>query len=61
MRTDQAGQSALLFLDVVEILQREKVGYALIGAFALSMHGCDGRGRSPLHNPAALGNTAHGI
>lgn len=39
MRTKQAGQSALLFLDVVEILQREKVDYAVIGAFALSVHG----------------------
>ena len=39
MRTQQAGQSALLFLDVVEILQREKVAYAVIGAFALAVHG----------------------
>ena len=39
MRTNQAGQSALLFLDVVEILQREKVDYAVIGALALSVHG----------------------
>lgn len=39
MRTRQPGQSALLFLDVVEILQREKVDYAVIGAFALSVHG----------------------
>ncbi len=39
MRTRHAGQSALLFLDVVEILLREKVDYAVIGAFALSVHG----------------------
>jgi hypothetical protein len=39
VRTDRAGQSALLFLDVVEILLREKVDYAVIGAFALSVHG----------------------
>ena len=39
MRTQHAGQSALLFLDVVEILQRENVDYAVIGAFALSAHG----------------------
>ena len=39
MRTDRAGQSALLFLDVAEILQRENVDYAVIGAFALSVHG----------------------
>jgi len=39
VRTQHAGQSALLFLDVVEILQRESVDYAVIGAFALSVHG----------------------
>lgn len=39
MRTQHAGQSAILFLDVVEILQRENVDYAVIGAFALSVHG----------------------
>jgi hypothetical protein len=39
VRTRQAGQSALLFLDVVEILQREDVRYAVIGAFALAVHG----------------------
>jgi hypothetical protein len=39
VRTQRAGQSALLLLDAVEILQREHVGYAVIGAFALSVHG----------------------
>ena len=39
MRTRSTGQSALLFLDAVEILQREKMDYAVIGAFALSVHG----------------------
>jgi hypothetical protein len=39
VRTDRAGQSALLFLDAVEILRREDVDYAVIGAFALSAHG----------------------
>ncbi len=39
MRTRRAGQSALLLLDAVEILQREKLDYAVIGAFALSAHG----------------------
>ena len=39
MRTKRAGQSALLLLDAVEILEREKVDYAVIGAFALSAHG----------------------
>lgn len=39
MRTHQPGQSALLFLDAVEILHREKVDYAVIGAFALAVHG----------------------
>jgi len=39
VRTKRAGQSALLLLDVVEVLQREKIDYAVIGAFALSAHG----------------------
>lgn len=39
MRTEKPGQSALLFLDVVEILRRGDVDYAVIGAFALSVHG----------------------
>jgi predicted nucleotidyltransferase len=39
MRTKRAGQSALLLLDAVEILQCAKVDYAVIGAFALSAHG----------------------
>jgi hypothetical protein len=39
MRTDKGGQSALLLLDVVEILRREKVDYAIIGALALSVLG----------------------
>lgn len=39
MRTGKGGQSALLLLDVVEILRREKVDYAVIGAFALAVHG----------------------
>jgi len=38
VRTERAGQSALLFLDVVEILAREKIDYVVIGAFALSAH-----------------------
>ena len=39
MRTNKGGQSALLLLDVVEILRREKVSYAVIGAFALTVLG----------------------
>lgn len=39
MRTERAGQSALLFLDVAEILARESIDYLVIGAFALSAHG----------------------
>ncbi len=38
MRTNRAGQSALLLLDVIEILKREKADYLVIGAFALSAH-----------------------
>jgi len=39
VRTQRPGQSALLLLDAVEILQRESLDYAVIGAFALSAHG----------------------
>jgi hypothetical protein len=39
MRAGRPGQSALLLLDVIEILRREKVDYLVIGAFALSVHG----------------------
>jgi len=39
MRTNRPGQSALLLLDVIEVLKREKVDYLVIGAFALSAHG----------------------
>ena len=39
MRTNKRGQSALLLLDAVEILRREKVDYAVIGAFALTVLG----------------------
>jgi hypothetical protein len=38
LRTTRVGQSALLFLDAVEILKREKIDYLVIGAFALSAH-----------------------
>ena len=39
MRTQRGGQSALLLLDAVEILQRKDIDYAVVGAFALSVHG----------------------
>ena len=39
MRTTGGGQSALLLLDAVEILRREKLDYAVIGALALSVLG----------------------
>jgi hypothetical protein len=39
VRTDKGGQSALLLLDVLEILRREKLDYAVIGAFALTVLG----------------------
>jgi hypothetical protein len=39
MRASRPGQSALLLLDVVQILRRESVNYLVIGAFALSVHG----------------------
>lgn len=39
MKATRPGQSALLLLDVVQILREENVDYAIIGAFALSIHG----------------------
>jgi predicted nucleotidyltransferase len=39
MRTEQAGESALLLLDVVEALESSNVRYAVIGALAASIHG----------------------
>lgn len=39
MRTSKGGQSPLLLFDVVEILRREKIDYAVIGALALAVHG----------------------
>lgn len=39
MRTSRSGESALLLLDVIDVLAREQVGYAVIGAMAASVHG----------------------
>ena len=39
MRASRPGQSALLLVDVVEILRSERIDYLVIGAFALSVHG----------------------
>jgi hypothetical protein len=39
MRTSRSGESALLLLDVIDLLAREQVGYAVIGAMAASVHG----------------------
>jgi hypothetical protein len=39
MRTSRRGQSTLLLLDVVEILDRQNVDYAVIGAVALTVLG----------------------
>ena len=39
MRTSGTGQSALLLLDVVELLATEKVDDAVVGAMAASVHG----------------------
>ena len=39
MRTDGPGQSALLLLDVIEILNSFQVPYAVIGALAASFYG----------------------
>ncbi|MBL8265781.1 hypothetical protein [Steroidobacter sp.] len=39
MRTSRSGESALLLLDVVDVLGCEQVDYAVIGAMAASVHG----------------------
>jgi hypothetical protein len=39
MRTTQSGESALLLLDVVNLLREQKSQYAVIGALAASVHG----------------------
>jgi predicted nucleotidyltransferase len=39
MRPTGVGQSALLLLDAIAVLQRELVDYAVIGAMAASVHG----------------------
>ena len=39
MRPTRLGQSALLLLDVVDVLAREKAAYAVLGAMAASVHG----------------------
>ncbi|HWM67010.1 MAG TPA: hypothetical protein VNO35_10535 [Steroidobacteraceae bacterium] len=39
MRTTGPGQSALLLLDAVDVLARQGINYAVIGAMAASIHG----------------------
>jgi len=39
MRTDAPGQSALLMLDVADVLVRQGVHYAVVGAMAAAVHG----------------------
>jgi predicted nucleotidyltransferase len=39
MRTRASGESALLLLDVVEVLGKEQVDYAIVGAMAASVYG----------------------
>src|SRR5471030_3469912 len=39
MRARGPGQSTLLLLDVAQVLAREKVDYAVVGAMAAAVHG----------------------
>jgi hypothetical protein len=39
MRAKESGQSPLLLLDVIDILNKQKVPYAVIGAMAVSFYG----------------------
>lgn len=39
MRAKESGQSPLLILDVIDILNKEKIPYAIVGAMAVSYYG----------------------
>jgi hypothetical protein len=39
LRTSQPGESALLLLDAIDVLEGAKISYAVIGAIAASLHG----------------------
>ena len=39
MRTTAPGQSALLLLDIIDVLEQKGITYAIIGAFAASFYG----------------------
>jgi hypothetical protein len=39
MRTTRSGESALLLLDVIDLLSAGNIEYAVIGALAASIHG----------------------
>jgi len=39
MRAKNSGQSALLLLDVIDLLSEKKIPYAIIGALAASFYG----------------------
>jgi predicted nucleotidyltransferase len=39
MKAKKSGQSVLLFLNIADILSKEKVPYAVVGAFAASFYG----------------------
>ena len=39
MRARQAGESALLLLDAVDLLERAGISYAVVGAMAAAVHG----------------------
>jgi hypothetical protein len=55
MRTTQPGQSFLLLLDVVAVLKKQNIDYAVIGAMAASFHGVV---RASLDADAVLSLTA---
>ncbi len=47
MRAIRSGESALLLLDVVEVLERNSVAYAVIGAMAAAIYGVVSGTRAP--------------
>jgi hypothetical protein len=48
VRSRGFGQSALLLLDAIEVLARERIDYAVIGAMAASIHGVCAQAPTPM-------------
>lgn len=58
MRTKGPGESGLLLLDAVEVLEDEGAGYAVVGAMAASLHGVV---RASMDADAVVSVPSHGL